>query len=167
MTIQEAALFYGVSKQAIYQKLKAKGHDIKQLKTREGELSEEGKAILEQLFDRAGVNAEDDPKPQPPSTEPEKQENPFSLQAERRIQELTNQVDALQKEVDLLKRETESLRNERDYLRHALDQAQQLHAMTIRMLPPPAPERKSVLSWIASCFKKPSSDEKQKVGDEL
>lgn len=167
MTIQEAATFYGVSKQAIYQRLKAKGHDIKQLKTPDGALTDEGEAILAQLFDRTSVSGEGDPKQHRPSTGQQKQEDPSFLQAENRIQELTFQVDALQKEVDLLTREADTLRNERDYLRHALDQAQQLHAMTIRMLPPPAAERKGALSWLASHFRKAPSDvEQKKTGDE-
>lgn len=41
MTVQEAALLYGVSKQAIYQRLKAKGYDIKQLKDSSGSLTED------------------------------------------------------------------------------------------------------------------------------
>ena len=129
MTVQEAATLYGISKQAIYQRLKAKGYDIKQLKDSSGNLTEEGERILEQLFDRTSVTGEGDPAPQPTRKEPPKQENPLLLQAQKQVDDLTKQVDGLQREVSLLTNQVDALKEERDYLRRALDQAKQLHIL--------------------------------------
>lgn len=168
MTVQEAAKLYGISKQAIYQRLKAKDYDIKQLKDSSGNLTEEGERILEQLFDRTSVIGEGDPAPQPTRKEPPKQENPLLLQAQKQVDDLTKQVNILQREVNLLTNQVDALKEERDYLRRALDQAQQLHAMTMKQMLPPAPsERKGAFSWLTSRFKKPApaADQTQTTGE--
>ena len=164
MTVQEAALLYGVSKQAIYQRLKAKGYDIKQLKDSSGSLTEDGESILAQLFDHTSVTGDGDSTPQQSRKEPAKQETPSLLQAQKRVAELEKQVDGLQREVDFLTKQVDALKEERDYLRRALDQAQQLHAMTMKQMLPPSPaERKGALSWLTSRFKKnaPAADQVQ------
>ena len=149
MTIKEASALYGVSTQAIYKRLTKKGYDIKQLKDSTGALTEEGERIIEELFDRTTVTGEGDPTPQPDRKEATKAEEPPVLQDNQEVERLKAEVARLQTEVD-------SLRDERDYLRRALDQAQQLHAMTMRMLPPAPAERQGVFSWLASRFKRPA-----------
>lgn len=164
MTVQEAASLYGVSKQAIYQRLKAKGYDIKQLKDSSGSLTEDGESILAQLFDHTSVTGDGDSMPQQSRKEPAKQELPSLLQAQKRVAELEKQVDGLQREVDFLTKHVDALKEERDYLRRALDQAQQLHAMTMKQMLPPSPaERKGAFSWLTSRFKKnaPAADQVQ------
>ena len=164
MTVQEAASLYGVSKQAIYQRLKAKGYDIKQLKDSSGSLTEDGESILAQLFDHTSVTGDGDSTLQQSRKEPAKQEPPSLLQAQKRVAELEKQVDGLQREVDFLTKHVDALKEERDYLRRALDQAQQLHAMTMKQMLPPSPaERKGAFSWLTSRFKKtaPAADQVQ------
>lgn len=164
MTVQEAASLYGVSKQAIYQRLKAKGYDIKQLKDSSGSLTEDGESILAQLFDHTSVTGDGDSTPQQSRKEPAKQEPPSLLQGKKRVDELEKQVDGLQREVDFLTKHVDALKEERDYLRRALDQAQQLHAMTMKQMLPPSPaERKGAFSWLTSRFKKnvPAADQVQ------
>lgn len=164
MTVQEAASLYGVSKQAIYQRIKAKGYDIKQLKDSSGSLTEDGESILAQLFDHTSVTGDGDSTPQQSRKESAKQEPPSLLQAQKRVAELEKQVDGLQREVDFLTKHVDALKEERDYLRRALDQAQQLHAMTMKQMLPPSPaERKGAFSWLTSRFKKnaPAADQIQ------
>ena len=157
MTISEAATLYGVSTQAIYKRLSKNGHDIKTLKTASGALTEEGEKLLEQLFDRTSVTGEGDPAPQQPRKAAPKKDDPLLLQAQKEVERLQTEVDNQRREINLLTREVESLRDERDYLRRALDQAQQLHAMTMKQMLPPAPaERKGAFSWLTSRFKKPA-----------
>lgn len=162
MTISEAATLHGVSPQAIYKRLSKNGHDIKTLKNASGALTEEGERIIEQLFDRTSVTGEGDPAPQQTRKAAPKKEDSLLLHAQKEAERLKNEVDNQLREIDLLKREVDSLRDERDYLRRALDQAQQLHAMTMKQMLPPAPaERHGVLSWLTSRFKKPAPDADQ------
>ena len=157
MTVQTAAELYGISKQAIYQRLKSKGIDIRQLKTKAGDLTEEGERLFEELFDRTSVISDGEETQQSTLKEKQKQHEASLLQAQKKVDALTSQVDSLQKEVNFLTREVESLRDERDYLRRALDQSQQLQAMTMKQMLPPAPaERQGVFSWLASRFKRPA-----------
>lgn len=166
MTVQTAAELYGISKQAIYQRLKTKGIDIRQLKTKAGDLTEEGERLFEELFDRTSVTSEGEESQQPTLKEKQKQHEASLLQAQKQVEALTFQVDSLQKEVNFLKREVESVRDERDYLRRALDQSQQLQAMTMRMLPPSPAERRSVFSWLTSRFTKPAPTSDQQKPEE-
>lgn len=149
MTVKEAAALYSISPQAIYQRLKSKGVDIRTIKNKAGELTPEGEQLLEDLFDRTSVTGEGDPVISQAQQEQKKQDEALTLQVEK-----------LTAEVDFLKAQVEILKEERDYLRRALDQSQQLHAMTMRMLPPAPAERRGVFSWLASRFTKaaPAAD---------
>lgn len=157
MTISEAATLYGVSTQAIYKRLSKNGHDIKTLKTASGALTEEGEKLLEQLFDRTSVTGEGDPAPQQTRKAVPKKEDPLLLQAQKEVERLTALVDGLQKDVNYLTDKVKSLEGDKERLHRALDQAQQLHAMTMKQMLPPAPaERKRAFSWLTSRFKKPA-----------
>lgn len=140
MTIKEAATLYGISPQAVYQRLKAKGYDVKQLKTKSGDLTPEGESLMEDLFDRASVTGEGE-------VEAKKDQG-------KTEDSLYIEVEKLKIEVESLKKQVENLKEERDYLRKALDQSQQLQAMSMRMLPPAPVERRGVFSRMFDRFKK-------------
>lgn len=155
MTIKDAAALYGVSPQAIYQRLKSKGIDIRTLKNKAGDLTTEGERLLEDLFDRTSVSTMDTEQGQKAQQAPEKKDESSLLQVEK----LTAEVYSLTAQIEMLK-------EERDYLRRALDQSQQLQAMTMRMLPPAAVERQGVFSWLASRFRKPAQQaDQQQTGE--
>lgn len=157
MTIKEASALYGVSTQAIYKRLTKNGYDLKQLKDSSGNLTEEGERIIDQLFDRVTVTGEGDPTPQPAKKKPQKPDVTPSLQDQEEVERLKSEVARLTTELERLQATVANLQEERDFLRRALDQSQQLHAMTMRMLPPAPAERKGVFSWLANKFKKPVS----------
>lgn len=157
MTISEAATLYGVSTQAIYKRLSKNGHDIKTLKTASGALTEEGEKLLEQLFDRTSVTGEGDPVTQQARKSTQKKDDPRLLQAQKEVERLTALVDGLQKDVNYLTDKVKSLEEDKERLHRALDQSQQLQAMTMRMLPPAPAERHGVFSWLSSRFKKPAA----------
>lgn len=155
MTIKEAATLYGVSPQAIYQRLKSKGVDIRAIKTKTGELTPDGERILGDLFDRTSVTGDG-----------EQTESPRDQGQTKQEEALNAQLEMLKAEVDFLKAQVELLKEERDYLRRALDQSQQLQAMTMRMLPPAPAERRSVFSWLTSRFTKPAPASDQQKPEE-
>lgn len=157
MTIKEVSELYGVSTQAIYKRLSKNGHDIKTLKTASGALTEEGEKLLEQLFDRTSVVGEGEPVPQQARKAAQKKEDPLLLQAQKEVERLTALVDGLQKDVNYLTDKVKSLEEDKERLHRALDQSQQLQAMTMRMLPPAPAERHGVFSWLSSRFKKPAA----------
>lgn len=166
MTIKEASTIYGISTQAIYKRLTKKGYDLKQLKDSSGNLTEEGERIIDQLFDRVTVTGEGDPTPRPAKKKPDATP---SLQAEKEVAELKAKVAEMTTEIERLQSTNDNLREERDFLRRALDQAQQLHAMTMKqMLPPAQSERKGAFSWLTSRFKKsPEQAEPQQTGNNM
>ena len=149
MTIKAAATLYNVSPQAIYQRLKAKGYDIKKLKMKSGELTAEGEKILDELFDRTVVTGETNPQ-----VDKAEQGNQSTIKEQDKESAILLQVESLKSEVESLKKQIESLKEERDFLRRALDQSQQLHAMTMRMLPPAPVEKKGMFSRLFGKSKK-------------
>ena len=118
MTIKDAAEKYGISKQAIYQRLKRNNIQIDSLTDPEtGNLTPDAEAIMENLFGEG------------------------SQQFNKRKLTLTEELKAAQAEiqhqqaiVDLLTAKLEAAERERDLLRETLDQER---AMFQRFLPAP------------------------------
>ena len=118
MTIKDAAEKYGISKQAIYQRLKRNNIQIDSLTDPEtGDLTPDAEAIMENLFGEG------------------------SQQFNKRKLTLTEELKAAQAEiqhqqaiVDLLTAKLEAAERERDLLRETLDQER---AMFQRFLPAP------------------------------
>lgn len=128
MTIKEAALAYGVSKQAIYQRLKRTGKPLDSIRHPEtGVLTEEGEAVLRSIYDQGTNN--------------------LALQ----VESLKKEIEALAGQVNTLTELNKQLTSERDYLRRSLDQAQQLQAMAFARLPAP---KETEESWIKKLFTK-------------
>lgn len=135
MTIKEASKKYGVTTQAIYQRIKKSGAKLSTIKDNEtGNLTAEGEKLLCELFTKhsiESVNMESG-----------------ALQVEQGARGLLEQVererDALRADVSRLEAELRGERElraaverERDTLRTALDQSQQLQAMTLSRIPEP------------------------------
>ncbi len=163
MTIKEIAARAGLSHQAIYKRLKARGVKLEMLKVKQtGELTPEGAALLLELFP-----AKDDAKKAAPAPPPKGEEiAPPAATAE--AEELRNQVEKLQTEVEKLNNQVEKLRNqvatmeekekalteERDFLRLSLERSQQLQAITAAKIPNPPPaiteggdQRRGIRAW--------------------
>lgn len=120
MTIKEAAAHYGVSTQAIYQRIAKAGKKTKELTNREnGELTEEGEELLASLFTN------------------ELTSKPESVCNQCKQLEATNA--ALQAQIDELQRD-------KDRLYALLAQAQQT-AQTLTVARLTAPEKKTAPLW--------------------
>lgn len=134
MTIKEVAERTGLSHQAIYKRLKARGirlDDIRDKAT--GQLTPEGGTVIAELF------------PVTASSIPEEKK------AETQVEKLRNQVAELTTEVEKLRNQVETLENERDFLRTTLEREQQLHGIALSKLPPALPpaeeDRSRLRSW--------------------
>lgn len=162
MTITEYADRVGVRTQGLYKKLTNRGISLDDIRDKANNLiTEDGFKLLNQLYsDRT----------QPKKQSVDKVADIFGDQ----LNQLKEQLSALQVENERLRiaeensrKKIEDLINERDYLRVALNQSQQLHAMTIKALPPAPAERKGAFSWLTSRFKKPApaADQTQTTGE--
>lgn len=151
MTIAEIAARLGVSKQAVYQKIKRAGLSINALKDHNtGEFTDDGAQTIVNLFNNAPRSDVD-------------VSTPSAGQVET-INALNSDIDRLKTEVDRLNNLVEQLTGERDFLREALlqaqksaDQAQQLQAMTLtKLLPAPRP---GIAERLRQMFKKSTTNE--------
>ncbi len=138
MTISEAARRAGISNQAIYKRLKARG--IRPESIREpgtNKLTAEGEKIIKELFPAVD---NDEARPDPPPVD-----EPAAAPPDE-VERLTTELEGLRRRVDELttrlttaEARALALQDERDYLRGALDKAQQLQALTASKLPNPPP----------------------------
>ena len=127
MTIKELTQKTGLSSQAVYKKIKARGYDITALKSKEtGHFTPEGEKIIFPLF---GIE-------QAPQEAQEGPENEVDNQVDNQVEKLTTELQKLTTENETLKTKVEMLTSERDNLRATLEREQQLHAMTLTKLLP-------------------------------
>lgn len=141
MTIREAAALYGVSKQAIYQRLKKTGKELDQIRDEKTqELTELGMELVNSIYGKKGGN-----------------EQSSVNQSVKEIETLKVDNTRLQEQVNALTEKVAALTEERDFLRRSLDQSQQLQAMTLSRLPATTTERKSVIKRLAEHFKRPEA----------
>ena len=145
MTIKEIAERAGLSHQAIYKRLKARGVALDQIKNKDtGELTAEGEALLLELFNLQDQTEREAPPPPekaaPPAAEDEAGE--LRNQVERlnnQVAELNNEVEKLRNQVATLEEKEKALTEERDFLRLSLERSQQLQAITAAKIPNPPP----------------------------
>lgn len=138
MTIREAAERAGVTNQAIYKRLKARGIRPESIRVQgSGELTKEGEELMRELFP---VMDESAARPAPPASD-----EPAAAPPDE-VERLTTERDELRRRVDELttrlttaEARAQALQDERDYLRGALDKSQQLQAMTAQKIPNPPP----------------------------
>ena len=138
MTIKEVAQQTGLSHQAIYKRLKARGIKLDDIRDKStGQLTPQGEAVITELFQ---VTASIPP-------EEKKAETPVETEVEK----LNAQVAELTTEVEKLRNQVATLENERDFLRATLEREQQLHGIALSKLPPALPpaeeERGRLRSW--------------------
>ena len=137
MTIREVAERAGLSHQAIYKRLKAKGIHVSSLKDKDsGQLNEEGERILRELFSIQAENQAPDGATREtvrPSVESEVD------RLRKEVERLTTEVVTLRNKVDALEEKNKALTEERDFLRVSLERSQQLQMVTASKIPNPPP----------------------------
>lgn len=118
MTIKEYSTERGVSTQAIYKRLKARGIRTEDITEKgSGQLTAEGEALMRALYP---VNPVEQPKD--------------NLRASQlRVEALTKEKTVLQLEVDKLREQVQALTEERDFLRGALTHSQDMEALRARL----------------------------------
>lgn len=134
MTIKDVAQVTGLSQQAIYKKIKARGIMLEELKDKEtGQLSKHGEEVIRDLFSD------------------KKDEKKVEKQDSTEIEKLKAEVEKLRNKVEYLEEKNNQLTEERDFLKTALNQAQQLQALTLARIPaalPPA-EKRGIRGWFS------------------
>lgn len=126
MTIKDAAEKYGVSKQAIYQRLKKQGIALETIKDPEtGELTRDAEAVLFKLY-----GADDKPKTQ--------NLNSIIQSLKNDNKSLILEVEELKKENQRLSKRIEELAEDKTLLAETLKEAQRIQlAMIQQRLPEP------------------------------
>ena len=169
MTIKDIAAAAGLSHQAIYKRLKARGVKLESIKIKgTGELTEEGEALIKELF--SIKDQQEEAAPPPPAAE----EKAAPAEVESEVEKLRNQVAGLNLEVEKLRNQVENmeqrekaLTEERDFLRLSLERSQQLQAITAQKIPNPPPalpaggdqqQRRGLFGWIRRRDKKPVNE---------
>ena len=130
MTIKEAAEHYGVSQQAVYQRLKKAGVNLKTLKNPDtGELTPDGEVVINQLFNQR----------QPTD----------STNLKEQFNELSKEVASLKAENEVLKARVRDLEADKAYL-----QGQNTELLT--RIPPalPAPGQTEKRGFFSRLFGK-------------
>lgn len=123
MTVKEVAQRTGLSHQAIYKRLKAKGVTLAAIKdAKTGHFTPDGERLIIELFNLDAA--------------PEQAENRPEKPVDNQVEKLTTRVAELTTEVEKLRNQVELLTSERDNLRAVLEREQQLHAMTLTKLLP-------------------------------
>lgn len=155
MRIKQVSEKVGLSHQAIYKRLRARGikaEDITQKNT--GELTAEGWALMLELFPILQGEEERSEQPQaeaPAAAEPSEIER---LQGE--VARLRGEVAQAEGKVATMEAQLQALTEERDYLRGALERSQQLQALTAQKIPNPPPalpaggdqQRRGLFGWL-------------------
>lgn len=122
MTVKEVAQLTGMTHQAIYKRIKARGLKLETLKDKaSGQFTPEGEKAIRELFNLDNLT------PPPVATE---------------VNELSKEVEKLRNQVEMLEKRVEELTGERDFLRksltdttEALTNAQKLQAATLAKVP--------------------------------
>ena len=137
MTIKQYAQETGISPQAVYQRLKKNKIKVESLTEKgSGEITGEGMAILNKLFD-----------PENRQTKPAKDEKIEAL--EQQITELRAQLSSKDERIKSLEEKAKGLQEDKDYFKQALDKSQNNLSEIKALLPgaqaSPAGSRK--LTW--------------------
>lgn len=127
MTIKQYAEKQGVSPQAVYQRLKKNKIKVESFTEKgTGEISGEGMAILDKLFD-----------PENRAIKPAKDELIEAM--EQQISELRAQLSSKDERIKSLEEQTSSLKDDKEYFKQALEKAQNNLSDIKALLPGPAP----------------------------
>ena len=141
MTIKDVAAQTGLSHQAIYKRLKARGLSVSSLKDRaSGQLTEEGERLIRELF---SIKAKEEPTtenaPDMASEEPTVEVESEVEKLRNRVEKLNAEVEKLRNHVATLEEKNTALTDERDFLRLSLERSQQLQMVTASKIPNPPP----------------------------
>lgn len=119
MTVKEFANSYGISAQAVYQKIKDRGIEIGQLKDKDGKnLSKEGLSVLASLFNNEPLKVDEKDK-----------------ELKAKIQHLEEENAILKAEVERQKAVQQMKDDMIDMLKGQLDYMQKLQALTLQRIP--------------------------------
>ncbi len=156
MRIKEVSEKVGLSHQAIYKRLRSRGKRAEDITIKgTGELTEEGEALMRELF--PALQGEGQEGPQEASGSPSAGKNEELERLREEGSRLRAEGERLRAEVASLEEKNQALTEERDYLRGALERSQQLQAMTAAKIPAPPPaitdgtdkaQRRGLLSWL-------------------
>lgn len=136
MTVKDVSTMTGISVQAVYKRLKAKGLNLDEIRSKEtGHFSEEGEALVKTIFNL--------------NSQPEQM---FSTPVERlktEVEKLKTELSTAKTRIEVLEAQVTLLENERDHLREAADRSQLLQLETLKKIPAalPAPEKKWRFPW--------------------
>lgn len=138
MTISDAARRAGISNQAIYKRLKARGISPESIREQgTSKLTAEGEKIIKELFpavveyeSRLGAKSADDH-----AAAQSDEVDRLTTENKR----LTKEVNELTTRLTTAEERAIALQDERDYLRGALEKSQQLQALTAQKIPNPPP----------------------------
>jgi len=141
MTIKDVAAQTGLSHQAIYKRIKARGLSVSSLKDKaSGQLTEEGERLIRELF---SIQAKEEPTtgkaPDMASEEPTVEVESEVEKLRNRVETLTTEVEKLRNHVATLEEKNKALTEERDFLRLSLERSQQLQMVTASKIPNPPP----------------------------
>lgn len=121
MKLKDIATGAGVSHQAVYKRLKAKGISPETITDKEtGELTAAGLAIMLELYPQKRDE-------QPAETTCQPTQPPAALET------LRGEIERLRNELSKAKGQIEALTDERDFLRKMLEQSQDMAAMRTRI----------------------------------
>lgn len=137
MTIKQYAKTVGISPQAVYQRLKTNKVKIESLTEKgTGEITGEGMAILDKLFD-----------PKNRQIKPVKDERIEAL--EKQILDLRADLASKIERVKSLEEQAETLKEDKEYFKQALDKAQNNLSEIKALLPGPGekPSTGRKLTW--------------------
>ena len=124
MTIKQAATKAGVSHQAVYKKLKARGIRVESITEKgTGELTAEGEALMVELYPCLKVE----------ETINQESEESKAADVESEVETLRKESTRLQQELSNAVERIKELTDERDFLRKQLDQRQELETLRLQL----------------------------------
>ena len=166
MTIKEIAAAAGVSHQAIYKRLKARGVRLETLKDKTtGALTAEGEALIREMLNLK--DQEETAAPPPPAAEEKAAPAEVEKELRNQVERLNLEVERLRNQVAALEEKEKALTDERDFLRLSLERSQQLQAITAQKIPNPPPAlaagveqepRRGLFGWLRRKDKKPVNE---------
>ena len=138
MTIKQAAVKYGVSPQAVYQRLKKRNILVESLIDKETqELTADGEVILDAMFNKAKQPIKANSRA-------------FAEEKEKEIKQLRDERVELIEKLKLAEERVDFYRKQNEEINKALERAQELHQQTLNRLLPGKTEEKQLperLTW--------------------
>ena len=136
MTVKDVSTMTGISVQAVYKRLKAKGLNLDEIRSKEtGHFTEDGEALIKTIFNL--------------NNQPE-QAFSSSIDFKAELDKLKTELSTAKTRIEVLEAQVTLLENERDHLREEVSRSQLLQLETLKKIPAalPAPEKKWRFPWL-------------------